>query len=472
MFVGRDLEIEILKSLKKTQKAELAIIYGRRRVGKSTLLEAMSTDKGNLYFEAIKGYSKQKQIDHFIKQLEEQTHKKYKKCNSWEMAFDHLTSIISKGNRYIIFDEFSWMASEKKQLVSILKFYWDRKWKKNSGVKLILCGSIANFMVKHLIHSEALHNRKTIEMKIEPLLAKDAQLFFKRKRSLYEICKFLITFGGIPKYLEQIDPNLSYEQNIDKLCFNRNAFFINEFETIFKEQFKVISRYEVIVEALSAGAKTKEELEAIVQSSSGGGFTTALRQLEAAGFIKGEASLNIETGTRKSKTKKYILWDEWLKFYFQYIKRNLTAIKLNTNSNLAHRIVEKSIYSYMGLGFELLCIKNISQILKYLNIELGSIIEIGPYFKQASRTKSPGVQIDLCLIRKGGVITIIECKFSEHPVGVSVIKEIDSKISKLKISKHMTIEKVLISACGVTAELEQQNYFHRILGLEAIFEYK
>lgn len=470
MFIGRDYEVKRLLEFKNSKKSELAILYGRRRVGKSTLLEQIASTQNSYYFEAIKGLPKQKQIAHFIKQLSEQTKKKYPVCTSWEAVFDLLTPIFTKGHHFIVFDEFSWMASEKRQLVSILKYYWDRKWKKNSGLKLVLCGSIANFMLKHLVHSEALHNRKTLEMQIAPLVAKDAQQFFKNKRSKYEICKFLITFGGIPKYLEQINPNLSYEQNLNILCFTKDAFFVNEFETIFKEQFKVIKKYEAIVEALSFGAKTKEELEQITHGSSGGGFTASLRQLEIAGFIKAEASLKIETGSRKSKTKKYRLWDEWLKFYFQYVKKNLTIIKLQTNENLARRIVEKSINSYFGLGFELLCLKNISQILKSLNIELSTIVEIGPYFKQASRkTGESGLQIDLCLLRRGGILTIIECKFSEHPIGVEIIKEIELKLKKLRLSPSITIEKVLIAACGVTTELEHHDYFHHILGLEAIF---
>jgi AAA+ ATPase superfamily predicted ATPase len=470
MFIGRESEIKRLLELKKSNKAELAILYGRRRVGKSTLLEYIATEKGHLYFEAIKGLPKQKQISHFIKQLNEQTKKKITHCSTWEDAFDKLTPLISKGYHILIFDEFPWMASEKKELVAILKYYWDRKWKKNKDLKLILCGSVANFIFKHLIHSEALHNRKTLEMQIQPLPAKEAKLFFKGKRSNFEICKFLITFGGIPKYLEQINPNQSYEQNLDRLCFNKNAFFLNEFETIFKEQFKVIKRYESIVEALSKGPRSKEELEKITQGSPGGGFTIALRQLETAGFIKADASLNIETGSKKTRTRKYRLWDEWLKFYFQYVKKNLTIIKLQNDYGLAHRLTEKSIHSYFGLGFEMLCLKNIPQILQALNIDLSSIIELGPYFKQASRTSGEsGLQIDLCLLRRGGILTIIECKFSENPVGTEIIKEIELKLSKLHIPRHITIEKVLIAACGITTDLENRAYFHHIIGLEAIF---
>lgn len=249
------------------------------------------------------------------------TRTKTSPASSWQEAFDQLTPHIESGSHTLIFDEFPWMASEKKELVSILKYYWDRKWKKNNELKLILCGSVANYMIKHLIHSEALHNRKTLEMKIDPLPANEAKIFFKNKRSLFEICKFLMIFGGIPKYLEQLNPNLSFGQNLDKLCFMKNGFFINEFETVFKEQFKTIKKYEPIVQILSTGKKTKEDLQILTQSARGGGFGSLLHQLEMAGFISKEISLNFEVGHRKSRTQKYGLWDEWLKFYFIYMKK-------------------------------------------------------------------------------------------------------------------------------------------------------
>ncbi len=471
MFIGRENELQLLQSLRRSKKAELGIIYGRRRIGKSTILEKIAIEKGDIYFEAIKGISKPKQIAHFIKQLSKATNKTIPTCQTWEDAFDQLTILISKGSHFIIFDEFAWMASEKKELVAILKYYWDQKWKKNPQLKLVLCSSIANFMIKHLVHSEALHNRKTLELHIKPLLANEAKLFFKNKRSDFEIIKFLITFGGVPKYLEQIDPNFSYEQNLDHLCFHQHAFFLNEFETIFKEQFKVINRYELIIESLTFGPKTKEEIEKLIGITSGGGFTTALKQLETAGFIKAEASLKIETGTKKSKTKKYRLWDEWLKFYFSYIRKNASIIQMHTGPGLARRILEKSVHSYMGIGFEMLCLKNISSILKALRIDIGSVVEIGPYFKQSSRKSGvAGVQIDICILRKGKVLTIIECKYSEHPIEAEVIEEMENKIRKLKIPKSISIEKVLIAACGVTTEVEHRDYFHHILTLDALLQ--
>ncbi len=477
MFIGREYELKQLNEMKKSSRAELVVVYGRRRVGKSALLEQIIQGSEDYFFEAVKGLTKKKQISHFLKQLEEMTRTKTTIASSWQEAFDQLTPHIESGAHTLIFDEFPWMASEKIELVSILKYYWDRKWKKNNELKLVLCGSVANYMIKHLIHSEALHNRKTLEMKIDPLSANEAKLFFKNKRSLFEICKFLMIFGGIPKYLEQINPNLSFEQNLDKLCFMKNSFFTNEFETVFKEQFKTIKKYEPIVQILSAGKKTKEDLQTQTQSTRGGGFGTLLHQLEMAGFISKEISLNFEVGRRKSRTQKYTLWDEWLKFYLTYMKKNSRLIQNQTSGGLSGRLIGNSLPSYLGLFFETFCQKNITQIIKSLNIEPATIIDIGPYFRQSSKNKegkplnkkNQGLQLDLCIVRKGRIITAIECKFKESSVGTDVIKEMDDKIAKLNLAKNITLERVLISASGVTPEVEASDYFHRILGLEAIF---
>jgi AAA+ ATPase superfamily predicted ATPase len=469
MFVGRSYELQLLKKVQTSKRAELVIVYGRRRVGKSALLEKLINPAQSFTFEAIKGLSKKRQIAHFLKQLGVQLNKDLPRCESWEAAFDIFTTYIQQGKHTIIFDEFPWMASEKTELISILKYYWDRKWQKNAGIKLILCGSIANFMLKHLVHSQALHNRKTLELKIDPLPACEAKQFFGNKRSDFEICKFLMIFGGIPKYLEQIDVNQTLEQNLDRLCFTKSGFFLSEFESVFKEQFKVIKRYEEIVQRLSDGKKTKEQLQKSLKMSRGGGFGSFLEQLEVAGFISREVSLSFEEKTRKSKTQRYSLWDEWLKFYLVYVKRNAGLIQSQTKLGLSGRILDRSIQSYFGTMFEVFCRKNMSSILQSMEIDPSTVVDIGPYFRQASRTTANrGVQVDLCILRKGRVLTLIECKFRENPVGIEVMRDMENKLSALRVPRTFTVEKVLISASGVTEELDRKNYFHRILGLESI----
>jgi AAA+ ATPase superfamily predicted ATPase len=207
-IIGRDRELQFFKEIQLSGKAELGIIYGRRRVGKSFLLKAI-TAKKKYYFEAVKGLVLQKQVEHFLKQFSEQEKLPPIKAKTWEEAFDIVTPYFKSGKIFIVFDELPWMASEKNALISLLKYYWDNKWKANNELCLVLCGSIAQFMVNHVIHSTALHNRKTFERKIKPLPSNETISFFNKKISDYERTLFLMTIGGIPKYLEQINKKLS-----------------------------------------------------------------------------------------------------------------------------------------------------------------------------------------------------------------------------------------------------------------------
>ncbi|MCP4601798.1 MAG: ATP-binding protein [Proteobacteria bacterium] len=469
MFYGRENELKQLSRAINSNRAELGIVYGRRRVGKSELLRrAVSHAKKPWIFEALEGASTKKQINHFLDQLATQTKSLPFRARDWRDVFDTFTSIISKGSHYVVFDELPWMACGRGELISLLKFYWDNHWKKNPGVTLVLCGSIASFMLKHVVHSKALHNRKTFEIQLPPLPASEAKLFFHGMRSDHEVAKFLMVFGGIPKYLEQVDPGQSLAQNLDHLCFSRNGFFRAEFETIFKEQFKVAKTYESIVRALSEESCSQEILARKIDMKPGGGLTSYISTLEHAKFLRIFASGDVLG--KKSNTRKIVLWDEWLRFYFTYIAPNTQAISMNTEPGLFEQLTASSFSNYCGLAFERMCLKNFDRILAKLEIPLHSVMGVGPYFRQPPRGGKPdqGLQIDILLRRKGQVLTIFECKFSSRPVGLSVVEEVKRKEKLLNAKRSYSIERVLICANEVTAPLANAGYFHQILDLDAV----
>ena len=467
MFVGRENELKTIQEAIASNRAELGIVYGRRRIGKSSLLMRFKKPKGDLSFEALQKATTLKQIDHFTDQLAKQTRTPKILARNWKEAFDGLTAHIQKVKHYVFFDEFPWMASGRTELVSILKFYWDTIWKKNSKLTLVLCGSVTSFMLKHLIHSQALHNRKTFEMKLDSLPANEAALFFKKYRSSFEIAKFLMILGGVPKYLEQIDPTKSFAANMDKLCFTKNSFFMTEFETLFKEQFKVIKTYELIAETLAKRGDSKEGLAERIDMKPGGGLSGYIQALEQADFVKVFSPLSI-TG-QGEKTKKVVLWDEWLRFYFAYIKPNKRVIELNTKPGLFQQLAGKSIDTYFGLAFERFCMKNLPGLLAATGIPLNEVLGYGPFFRQPGRKNSndSGLQIDILVHRQGHVLTIIECKFQTTPVGLSVVQEVEKKLNFLKPNKLYTVEKMLVCAGPITKDLQQIGYFHKILDLDA-----
>jgi len=156
-----------------------------------------------------------------------------------------------------------------------------------------------------------------------------------------------------------------------------------------------------------------------------------------------------------------------------FILPNKKVIEINADQNLFSDLIEKKLPGYLGFAFERLCIKNINSLLKALKIPLGEVMDYGPFFRQGGRKKlgsdQPGLQIDLLIVRKRKVITLIECKYTNQPIGVSIIDEIENKVKFLKAPKNYTIERVLITNSSLTSELDEKDYFNQVLNLDFLF---
>ncbi len=182
MFIGRKYERQLIEErLKDRSKAQLIIIYGRRRIGKARLIqEYVPNIKNRLFFEGIEGATTQVQINQFLDDLARQTGRVRLTAVNWRQVFQGLHELISKGRWILVFDEFPWMGTGRTQIVSDLKLYWDR-WSRNKNIVLFLCGSVASFMINHVVHSKALHNRKTLELCLPPLTPYEADNLSKNE---------------------------------------------------------------------------------------------------------------------------------------------------------------------------------------------------------------------------------------------------------------------------------------------------
>ena len=468
MFIGRQYELsEISDSLNDKSKAQLIIIYGRRRVGKSTLIrKSLDSRKKILWFEGIEGASTAVQIDQFLNDLSKQSGKVKLGAKNWREVFQGLGELIEKGHWHIVFDEFPWLGVGRTKIVSDLKLYWDRWAATNPNLSLFICGSVASYMVKHVIHSKALHNRKTLEICLPSLSPQETALFIKH-RSHREKAQLYMCLGGIPKYLEQIDPKKSLEQNLNRHCFKPNGFFILEYETLFKEQFRSIKVYEQIIQALAESPKNLNELQDYVGVTKGGGFADQLKNLIAAQFVKEYTPISL-TKVSRTRTKQYKIIDPFLIFYFRYIRLNRKVINLNrSNENLFRAIVVPSFPQFQGFAFERFCEASIQKILKLLNLSLSDILDMGPYFQQ-KRKEFKGVQIDWLIQRRDDTWTIIECKFHSKPLGLDIVNEVKSKALRISIPDNVSIEYVLLTNLPPNKSVLESNTFNQIITLEEL----
>ena len=275
-FIGREYELAKLEELYKANTSKLVVVYGRRRIGKSALIEQFIKNKNCLHFEGIEGASTKGQLSQLIHDLSNQAHDpllKEVKLNTWHPILDYFTKLFSqqKGKTILFLDEFQWLSVNQSNLVSLIKKAWDNHWSKQN-IMLILCGSVCSFMTSRVISSKALYGRIHWECNLPPLNAIESYTLLGKRRSTDEAMLYLLTLGGIPKYLNELDKKKSFEQNINALLFNKDGFLFNDYEKIFYSQFREYQTYETIVKHLKDKPTTLSEISDKLNLISGGGL--------------------------------------------------------------------------------------------------------------------------------------------------------------------------------------------------------
>ena len=468
MFLGREKELENLNKKYKSKKSELVVIYGRRRVGKSTLIKQFLNNKKDFFFfEGIEGEPSLKQMFFFKNSMKEFTKDSLLddiSFTGWEKVFLYLSEKIvqnrsSKKEKIVLFlDEIQWMASGRKRLISIIKYFFDNYWK-DENIMLILCGSIASFMVDKVINSTALYGRITEEILLQGLGPNEISQFFKGKRSSSEILKYQLVFGGVPKYFEEINITDSFYKNINRLCFSPNSLMLNEVEKIFYKQYKKAARYLEVVEVLKKGVFSFQEITTKLGKKSGGSLKKIITQLENAELVESYVSFE---KSWNSKFRKYRLSDEFLRFYFKFMEPNKDIIRLAKSGNkLFEKLSKDSLDIWLGFAYERFCLKHAWFIAEKMGFA-DEVLMASPYFGK----NDIKFQIDLLYKRVDKVIVICEIKYHSSEISTSIIKEVERKIKLLIPPKGYSIEKALISIYGPDNPLKESGYFDYYLTVE------
>ena len=247
----------------------------------------------------------------------------------------------------------------------------------------------------------------------------------------------------------------------------KNGFFLEEFETIFKEQFRSTRHYETIVKILSQGPANLSQLARATTLEKGGGLKLYLSNLEKASFVREYQTISFgrNSGVR---TKTYKLIDPFLGFYFHFIQPNKKLIEKNNDKNLFEAITRNRLPIFFGLQFERLCEDSLLRLLKAVKLSLTDLKNFGPFFQQKTIV-GQGVQFDMVLEQRNGIITLFEFKFQQKPTGATIVKETQSKIDRMNFPPHLTVEKGLISMSGFTPEVKKSKYFDHLLTLEDLY---
>jgi AAA+ ATPase superfamily predicted ATPase len=470
-FLGRQNELKRLTNLTNKKSASFLVIKGRRRIGKSRLIEEFGKQFDNFYcFTGLapdETTTAKQQLEEFARQLARQFKTSFARYDDWSDAFWALGERLREGKTLLLFDEISWLGSKDPSFLAKIKNLWDLQLKNNNQLIFVICGSASAWIEKNILNSTGFVGRISLTLTLEELPLSDCSKFWPANISAYEKLKILAVTGGIPKYLEEVIPKQSAKENIKRLCFTKGSLLVEEFEQIFSNTFiRDSDFYKKIISILANGALEQKDIASALDGGKYGRIAEYLWELELAGFITRDYSCNIKTGS-DSGISKYRLSDNYLRFYIKYIEKNLTKINRNAFAFKSLSSLPEW-HTIMGFQFENLVLNNRKAIHRFLGIDAGDIICENPFI-QRKTTRTEGCQIDYLIQTKFNNLYICEIKFSKSAIGSSVIAEMQQKIDKLKFPKGFSYRPVLIHANGVTEEVIDSDYFSTIIDISALF---
>jgi uncharacterized protein len=469
-FYGRKDELDILLHAIHRKIANFIVVKGRRRIGKTRLLDELVKHVKKAYFFAgiaptVKTTA-QSQREEFARQLSRTLGIPPVKADNWGDLFWFLAEHSKVGQILIIFDEITWMGSEDPDFLGQLKHAWDSYFKKNPECTIVICGSMSVWIEKNILSSTGFLGRPTLDLTLKELPLNQCTAFWQDKSiSAYESLKIFAITGGVPRYLELIDPKLTAEKNIQQLCFSPEGMLFQEFEKIFSDLFdKRGVTYKNIMNTLIQGAKSQTEIIQVLAKEKSGRFGDYLEELVLSGFIRKTHTWTIKTG-KESKKKQYRICDNYSRFYLKYIFPQINKIQAGAYRNVSLSTLP-GWYSILGLQFESLVINNRDRLLSLLHLKNEEILYDGSYF-QSTTHRQAGCQIDYLIQTHTYNLYVIEIKFSKNKIKKTVINEVHEKIQKISVPRNMSVRPVLLHVNGVEKAILESDFFIKIIDFSA-----
>lgn len=469
-IIGRNSEKERLTRCMNSDSSELVVVYGRRRVGKTFLINEFFENKFAFKLTGVFGQNSKNQIKNFTAELNRRANKKYSEPKDWIEAFNYLReymdSLEDEQKHVVFLDELPWLDSKKSGFLPAFEHFWNDYASTKHNFVFILCGSATSWMDEKITKNKGgLFNRQTCRLYLEPFNLHETEEFLISRGinwSHYEIAECYMIMGGIPYYLSLLDPILSFNQNIDDLFFSKKGELWDEFEHLYRTLFSNSEYYISVVAALSEkrGGLTRNEIGTKIKASTGGELSKVLNNLVLSGFVS-----VCDFYERKKKDALYQLSDYYTMFYFKFIK-DYNGKDEHFWSNSIDNSFRKA---WEGLTFERLCKDHINQIKYKLGIS-GVLSEESSWFVKPNEEQgTSGAQIDLIINRRDHVVSLCEMKYSisEYEIDKTYDSNLRNKISTfLKTTKcKKTIQLVMVTTYGV-----KRNKYSGIVNSQVILD--
>ncbi len=479
-MIGRNKEIKELERLYNSDEAQFVAVYGRRRVGKTFLID--ETFRNRITFrhaglspiemqEASSDRPVHQQLQAFYYSLLKAGMKKSHVPEDWLEAFfmleRYLMEIDDGGKQLVFLDELPWMDTPKSGFITAFESFWNGWACSRHNFMLVICGSANSWILDKLINNHGgLYNRLTYEIKLEPFKLTECEEYLESKNirlSRYDIAQSYMIFGGIPYYLNFFKKGYSLAQNVDELFFSKNGRLALEYDRLFSSIFNNPDTMKKIIQVLaqrSAGL-TRQEISEKIKIKDGGTLTKSLNALIVSDFIEEYVPFGYS-----KRQKYYKLIDPFCFFYNHFIYNKVDLPK----DFWQQSVVSSEINTWRGYAFENVCFNHISQIKDSLGIRGVSSTE-SAWSKREDDEQ--GAQIDLLISRKDNVVNMCEIKFYSDIF--TVTKQYDAilrhrrNILEEATSKKTIVHSTLITTYGLKYN-EYSGNFDNVVTLDDLFK--
>ncbi len=467
MFYGREDLMDALTGLFRKRTSSLVTCRGRRRIGKSTLVEnfARRAEARFIKLEGLKpkmGLKNEDELANFASQLAAQTNCESTTPSNWLNAFIRLDREIKDGERTVVLlDEVSWMAHYDQTFSGTLKIAWDNYFKKHPALVFVVCGSVSTWIRDSLIEDGSFYGRRSLDIVVPELPLSECVKFWGEAASRIdrrEIIDILSVTGGVPRYLEEIDPGAGAAENIRRLCYSPRGVLREDFDEMFSDVITKQPAFTAqVMRTLVDSSKSVAEIADSLAIHKGGRISEAVGQLEEAGIVAADTGKNPATG-QESRETKYRLKDNYSRFYLKYIEPAKDVIDGGTFSFGSLESLD-GWESVMGLAFENLVVGNVRELVQPLGLGAVHLLSAAPY----SRRKGafPGVQIDL-LLQARRMICVVEIK-RRREIGREVIDEVAEKVKRLPRRDGVSVRTALVYEGHLAPIVEADGYFDAVI---------
>lgn len=463
MFYCREEELRVMNQRYEKDRFECIVIYGRRRVGKTALINEFCKDKPTVYFSALNA-SAQENLEalskaiYVYKNLEGSSAPVYQ---SFADALEEITLLAKDQRLVFVVDEYPYLAKAESSISSRLQHMIDHFWQ---GGKLyfILCGSSMSFMEYQVLGYESpLYGRRTAQFKIQALTYREMTVFHPKLGAEDQALLYGVT-GGVPHYINKLDVEDNLDEAILNNLFHTSSYLFEEPENLLKQELREPAMYNSIISAIAGGASRSNEISTKVGLESGV-CSKYLRVLLELGILKKETPVTEKSG----KKTIYTIGDNFFRFWYRFVPKNMSVISAGRIRQIYEQAVKRFYPDYMGLVFEKMCRE---YLLRYAGDLPVLLSEVGQWWGTDARTRKE-VQIDLVGTPvEGNEYLIGSCKYRNEKIGVDELELLRRYASAFK--EGGKFHYYIFSKGGFTeALLEQEKRGEvRLVTLEDIYK--